>query len=183
MWVGLDSFSAAGVDCSCHKMGRSFLTCPFLLANLMSNQPGCFQSTKSRSICSKDLPLVSGSTIQIKIKPARQIRPYNQNVLPVYYGTMAAEIKKLLDESVAHHGKLAGKIGGAFASSANVGGGNETTVMDLIKALLIHGMIVPGSAKGDHYGPVAIGKPDNRAQNECKKLGRLVATLTVKLYG
>lgn len=102
---------------------------------------------------------------------------------PVYYGTMAAEIKKLLDESVAHHGKLAGKIGGAFASSANVGGGNETTVMDLIKALLIHGMIVPGSAKGDHYGPVAIGKPDSRAQNECKKLGRLVATLTVRLHG
>ena len=102
---------------------------------------------------------------------------------PVYYGTMAAETKKLLDESVAHHGKLAGKIGGAFASSANVGGGNETTVMDLIKALLIHGMIVPGSAKGDHYGPVAIGKPDNRAQNECKKLGRLVATLTVRLHG
>jgi len=102
---------------------------------------------------------------------------------PVYYGTMAAELKKLIDDSVAHHGKLAGKVGGAFASSANVGGGNETTVMDIIKALLIHGMVVPGSAKGDHYGPVSIGKPDGRAQSECQKLGRLVGQLAAKLHG
>ena len=40
--------------------------------------------------------------------------------------------------------------------------------MDVIKALLIHGMIVPGSAEGDHYGPVAIGKPDDRARSECR---------------
>ena len=100
---------------------------------------------------------------------------------PVYYGSMAAELKKLIDESVAHHGKLAGKVGGAFASSANVGGGNETTVMDIIKALLIHGMIVPGHARGDQYGPVSIGKPDERAKKECRKLGQMVAQLTVRL--
>lgn len=102
---------------------------------------------------------------------------------PVYYGTMAAELKKFIDDSVAHHGKLAGKVGAAFASSANVGGGNETTVMDIIKALLIHGMIVPGHAKGDHYGPVSIGKPDDRAIYQCHKLGRMVGKLTVKLMG
>ena len=102
---------------------------------------------------------------------------------PVYYGTMAAEMKNLIDESVSYHGKLAGKVGGAFASSANVGGGNETTVMDLIKVELIHGMLVPGSAEGDHYGPVSIGKPDERAQAECRRLGKMVAELTVKLFG
>jgi len=102
---------------------------------------------------------------------------------PVYYGTMAADLKKLIDESVAFHGKLAGKVGGAFASSANVGGGNETTVMDILKVWLIHGMIIPGSAEGDHYGSVSIGKPDARAQNECGKLGRMVAQLAVKLFG
>jgi multimeric flavodoxin WrbA len=61
---------------------------------------------------------------------------------PTYYGTMAWELKKLLDESVKFHGKLRGKVGGAFTSSANVGGGNETTVLDILKALLIHGMVV-----------------------------------------
>ena len=99
---------------------------------------------------------------------------------PVYYGTMAAELKALIDESVAFHGKLSGKVGGAFATSANVGGGNETTVMDILKALLIHGMVVPGSAQGDHYGPVAIGEPDERARAECRKLGELVGRLTVE---
>ena len=102
---------------------------------------------------------------------------------PVFYGTMAAELKKLIDDSVAYHGKLTGKVGGAFASSANVGGGNETTVMDIVKALLIHGMIVPGSADGDHYGAVSIGSPDARAEDECRKSGKLVAELAVKLHG
>ena len=99
---------------------------------------------------------------------------------PTYYGTMAAEIKKLLDDSVRYHGKLDGKVGAAFSSSGGVGGGNETTVMDMLRALIIHGMIVQGDPKGDHYGPVAIGKPDRRSSKECRRLGQRVARL-VKL--
>ncbi|MFH0828297.1 MAG: flavodoxin domain-containing protein, partial [Candidatus Omnitrophota bacterium] len=45
---------------------------------------------------------------------------------PTYYGTMAYQIKKLLDDSVSFHSKLEGKIGAAFSSSANIAGGNET---------------------------------------------------------
>ena len=101
---------------------------------------------------------------------------------PTYYGTMAAELKALLDESVAFHGQLEGRVGGAFSSSANVGGGNETTVMDILKALLIHGMAIQGSPAGDHYGPVAIGEPDNRAEGQCVHYGRMVARLAGKLY-
>jgi NAD(P)H dehydrogenase (quinone) len=97
---------------------------------------------------------------------------------PTYYGTMAWQIKKLLDESVKFHGKLDGKIGGAFSSSANVGGGNETTIMDILKAMLIHGMIIYGDPSGDHYGPVAIGAPDERAQKCCLRLGQRIAKLT-----
>ena len=102
---------------------------------------------------------------------------------PVYYGTMAAEVKQLLDNSVAHHGKLAGKVGGAFASSANIGGGNETTILDILKALLIHGMIIPGAAFGDHYGPVAINAPDERSKKQCFQMGRIIGELAVKLHG
>jgi len=102
---------------------------------------------------------------------------------PTYYGTMAAELKKLLDESVAHHGKLEGKVGGAFASSGNLGGGNETTVLDILKAMLVHGMIIRGSSKGDHYGPVAIGDPDARSKAECERLGATAGELAVRLHG
>jgi len=100
-----------------------------------------------------------------------------------YYGTMAAEMKKLLDESVSIHGKLTGKVGGAFASSALIGGGNETTVLDILKAMLVHGMIVQGTAKGDHYGPVAIGEPDERSKSGCAELGRRAGELAVRLHG
>ena len=102
---------------------------------------------------------------------------------PTYYGTMAAEIKKLFDDSVSFHGKLDGKIGAAFASSANIGGGNETTILDILNAMLIHGMIIQGSPQGDHYGPVAIGAPDNRSAGECVRLGIRVAKLVKKLGG
>lgn len=102
---------------------------------------------------------------------------------PTYYGTMAAEVKRLFDESVRFHGQLEGKVGGAFSSSANVGGGNETTVLDIVKAMLIHGMVVPGSSEGDHYGPVAVNAPDRRALRECEALGRRVAELAKRLFG
>ena len=101
---------------------------------------------------------------------------------PTYYGTMAWEMKKLLDESVKFHGKLRGKVGGAFTSSANVGGGNETTVLDILQALLIHGMVVRGDHRFDHYGPVAIGRPDKRALDCCESHARNLAALTRKLF-
>lgn len=101
---------------------------------------------------------------------------------PTYYGSMAAEIKELLDKSVKFHGKLEGKIGAAFSSSANVAGGNETTILDILNAMLIHGMIIQGDPKGDHYGPVAIGEPDSRSVKECVRLGVRTAQLLKKLF-
>ena len=102
---------------------------------------------------------------------------------PTYYGSMAGPIKQLLDESVQYHGQLSGKVGGAFSSAANIGGGNETTVMDLLHAMLIHGMVIQGTPSGDHYGPVGIGKPDERVKNQCQALGQRVAELAGKLHG
>ncbi|OGX25974.1 MAG: flavodoxin [Omnitrophica WOR_2 bacterium RIFCSPHIGHO2_02_FULL_45_21] len=101
---------------------------------------------------------------------------------PVYYGSMAAPIKKLFDDSVKFHTKLDGRIGGAFSSSANIGGGNETTILDILNALLIHGMIIQGDPRGDHYGPVAIGAPDERSQKQCLRYGQRIAQLVKKLF-
>lgn len=102
---------------------------------------------------------------------------------PTYYGHMSGEIKKMFDDSVKKHGKLDGKIGGAFASSVNIGGGNESTIMGIIECMLIHGMVIQGDAQGDHYGPVSIGKPDDRVISQCKRRGQRIAQLTLKLLG
>lgn len=96
---------------------------------------------------------------------------------PTYYGSMAAEIKKLFDDSVRFHGKLDGKVGAAFTSSRQIGGGNETTIRDILNGMMIHGMIVQGDWQGDHYGPVAIDKPDERAVQECQRAGARIARL------
>ena len=102
---------------------------------------------------------------------------------PTYYGLPAAEIIKLLDDSVKLHGRLDGKVGAAFSSSANIGGGNETVIISLVEAFLVHGMVVQGIPKGDHYGPVSIGAPDDRVAKQCKALGERVARLAAKLAG
>lgn len=102
---------------------------------------------------------------------------------PTYYGGMAGKMKDFFDFSVAHHGKLSGKVGGAFSSSANIGGGNETTVLDILHVMLIHGMTVQGTAEGDHYGPVSVDAPDDRVKAQCEALGRRTASLAKKLFG
>ncbi len=115
----------------------------------------------------------------VKSADAGELLEYEAIIIgsPTYYGAMAAEIKKLLDDSVKFHGQLEGKIGAAFSSSANVAGGNETTILGILNAMLIHGMIIQGDPQGDHYGPVAIGAPDARATKECIRLGSRVAKL------
>jgi len=127
--------------------------------------------------------------VEVDVRKVAEVTPedlleYDAIVMgsPVYYGTMAAEIKQLIDESVRFHGKLDGKVGGAFASSGGVGGGNETTVMDIVKALMIHGMVVKGVAAGDHYGPIAVGAPDERSRKQCLRYGHEVAALAKRLF-
>jgi NAD(P)H dehydrogenase (quinone) len=127
--------------------------------------------------------------VDVQVRKVADVTPedllqYDAIVLgsPVYYGTMAADLKRLIDESVRFHGKLDGKVGGAFASSGGPGGGNETTVLDLLKALMIHGMIVKGMTMGDHYGPIAVGAPDSRSREQCLNYGREIAALTKRLF-
>ena len=100
---------------------------------------------------------------------------------PTYYGNMAGPIKEMIDETVTFHGKFDGKIGAAFSSSANIGGGNETTIMSIITSMLIAGLTIQGDPKGDHYGPVSIGKPDDRVRQQCERRGRRIAELTKKM--
>jgi len=127
-----------------------------------------------------DLPTECKSVDKIK---AEDLLEYDAIVVgsPTYYGHMAGSIKQLFDETVAYHGKLDGKVGAAFSSAANIGGGNETTIMGIIEAMLISGMIVQGDPRGDHYGPVSIGNPDDRVRRQCQRRGQRIAELTKKL--
>ncbi len=99
---------------------------------------------------------------------------------PTYYGTMAAKIKELIDDSVGMHSELDGKVGAAFSTAANIAGGSETTVLSILEALLIHGFIIQGDPVGSHYGPVSIGSPDKRVEDECARFAGRFAALVKK---
>ena len=117
-----------------------------------------------------------------KISP-KELLNYDGVILgsPTYYGTLAAEIKNFIDETVVFHGKLDGKVGMAFASSANVAGGNETTIISILEAMLIHGMVIQGDFKGDHYGSVAVGKVDARSEENCRRQAQRFVELLRKV--
>ncbi|MBW1922279.1 MAG: NAD(P)H-dependent oxidoreductase [Deltaproteobacteria bacterium] len=104
---------------------------------------------------------------------------------PVYFGVMAAQLKDVFDRFVGVRKRMEGKVGAAFATSGDATGGKETTMMSIIQALLIYGMVIVGdpmSATG-HYGVACVGAPDQKALENGAKLGRRVAELAKRLQG
>jgi NAD(P)H dehydrogenase (quinone) len=100
---------------------------------------------------------------------------------PTYYGQMSAKLKALIDKSVKIHGKLEGKIGAAFTSAGGIATGAETTLLSILQAMLVHGMIVQGRSDNKHYGAAAVGSPQEKELEYCRDLGKRVANLTKKL--
>jgi NAD(P)H dehydrogenase (quinone) len=79
---------------------------------------------------------------------------------------------------------MEGKVGATFTTSADPTGGKETTMMSIIQALLIYGMVIVGDpleATG-HYGVACVGAPDASAESNGFKLGQRVAHLSKKLF-
>ena len=102
---------------------------------------------------------------------------------PVYFGAMAWDLKRVFDEFVGIRRKMENKVAAAFATSGDVSGGKETTMMSIIQTLLIFGMMVVGDpmdATG-HYGVSCVGAPDGKVIENAHKLGRRVAELCKRL--
>lgn len=104
---------------------------------------------------------------------------------PVYFGSMAAELKEVFDKYVIVRNQMEDKIGAAFATAGDQSGGKETTMISIIQAMLIYGMIIVGDpldATG-HYGVSCTGAPDQKTSANAAKLGRRVASLVKRLKG
>ncbi|MBC8459205.1 MAG: flavodoxin family protein [Deltaproteobacteria bacterium] len=100
---------------------------------------------------------------------------------PTYFAATTAEVKRLIDDSIKHYKNLEGKVGAAFVSAGGLGGGGETAILDILRAFLVHGMIVPGFVSGGHYGPLSIGSPDEERKKVCVEFGSKVADIVKKL--
>ena len=100
---------------------------------------------------------------------------------PTYYGGMSGKLKEFIDKSVKIHGKLEGKVGAAFTSSGGTTSGAETTLLSILQAMLVHGMVVQGRSDDKHYGAAAVEAPREKDIEMCKALGKKVANLVTKL--
>lgn len=102
---------------------------------------------------------------------------------PVYFGILAADLKRVFDDFISTRKKMEGKVGAVFATSGHPTGGKETTMFSIIQALMIYGMIIVGdpmSATG-HYGVACSGEPDQETLENGRKLGARVAEVAGKL--
>lgn len=65
---------------------------------------------------------------------------------PTRFGMMAAQMRNFLDQTggLWAQGKLVGKVGSVFASSATQHGGQESTILSFHTSLLHQGMVIVG---------------------------------------
>lgn len=121
---------------------------------------------------------------------------------PTRFGNMAAQMRNFLDQTgrMWMEGKLIGKVGSVFASTASQHGGQETTITSFHTTLLHHGMIIVGVpysepgliamdeiTGGTPYGATTIAAADGSrrpSENEltiARFQGQHVATVARKL--
>ena len=62
------------------------------------------------------------------------------------YGRMTSQMANFWDQTggLWFQGKLVGKVGAAFTSTASQHGGQETTLLNIMTGLLHHGMVIVG---------------------------------------
>ena len=84
---------------------------------------------------------------------------------PTRFGNMAAQMRNFLDQtgSLWFSGKLIGKVGSVFVSTASQHGGQETTITSFHTTLLHHGMVIVGvpysEARQMTLGEISGGSP------------------------
>ncbi len=123
---------------------------------------------------------------------------------PTRFGNMCGQMRNFLDQTGAlwQQGKLVGKIGSVFTSTATQHGGQETTITSFHTTLLHHGMVIVGVpyacqglvnmdeiTGGSPYGAGTLSKGDGSRTPSANELavaeyqGRHVAALAQRLSG
>ncbi|KAA0970521.1 NAD(P)H:quinone oxidoreductase [Aureimonas fodinaquatilis] len=121
---------------------------------------------------------------------------------PTRFGNPASQMQSFWDRTggIWAQGKLLGKVGGAFTSSATQHGGNEATLLSIHKTLLHHGLLIAGLpyafagqmrldeiVGGSPYGATTIAGGDGSRQPSQTELegaqfqGKHIAEIAAKL--
>ncbi|MHB0888310.1 NAD(P)H:quinone oxidoreductase [Acidithiobacillus sp.] len=160
----------------------------------------------------ESMPAETLAAIHAKIgQPAPEAHPdeladYDAIIFgtPTRFGNMTGQMRNFLDRTgnLWQQGKLVGKVGSVFVSTATQHGGQETTITSFHSYLLHQGMIVVGVpyscgellnmdeiTGGSPYGAGTLAKADGSRQPSANELGiarfqgRHVAEIARKLFG
>ncbi len=138
------------------------------------------------------------------IATVEELADYDAIILgvPTRFGNMAAQMKNFLDQTggLWFAGKLVGKVGSVFTSTATQHGGQESTILSTHTVLLHQGMIIVGLpytwqgqmkldevSGGSPYGASTIAGGDGSRQPSANELegarfqGKHVAEIAAKL--
>jgi NAD(P)H dehydrogenase (quinone) len=154
----------------------------------------------------EDVARQSGFKLDQKapIASASELADYDAVIIgtPTRFGNMAAQMKNLLDQTggLWLQGKLIGKVGSVFTSTATQHGGQESTILSTHTVLLHQGMVIVGLpysfqgqmgvkevTGGSPYGASTIADGDGSRQPSENELagarfqGRHVAEIAAKL--
>ena len=106
---------------------------------------------------------------------------------PIYLASVSGEMKTWLEGPCKKY-KLAGKIGGAFATADYIHGGGELGIRTILDHMMVLGMLTfsGGGSFGKpviHLGPVAIGGHLEKSEETFEIYGKRMAMKTVELFG
>lgn len=105
---------------------------------------------------------------------------------PVYFTSMSWELKKWFDHSFRV--KLNGKLGAVFVTAQSPMGGVDTAIMEILRHMLVKGMVVFSGA-GDktanrfQLGAVGLAKDIEASADAFEIFGECVAQKATELFG
>lgn len=129
--------------------------------------------------------------VQVKLLPISEVK--SQDLMeatavivgsPVYNSNPAPEVLEFINSWPFEGRPMKDKIGAAFATGGGISIGEEGVMLDILQAMLIHGMIVMGGEEVEAAfgasgvtgeGPFASGKLDQLFLEKGRGLGRRVA--------
>ena len=147
-----------------------------------------------------------GKAQQAPVAKPEELADYDAIIFgtPTRFGNMTGQMRSFLDQTGAlwAQGKLIGKVGSVFTSSATQHGGQESTILTFHPTLLHQGMVVVGLPYsesrqmgleeikgGSPYGASTIAGGQGERMPSAQELGmagfqgRHVATIAAKLFG
>lgn len=106
---------------------------------------------------------------------------------PTHRSNVSSNVKVWLDEYASEY-DLAGKIGGAFATSNYVHGGGTMAIQFVLDHMLVFGMLIysGGNAHGRpiiHFGPVALENELEKTEEIFRIYGRRMAAKAAEVFG